>query len=262
MRLKLVRGDEGMTRKVVDLLGRAHDVRAVEAVGDDVGGADAVVVVWPSESLGRTGAMRLIERLGSSRALAVVPVTFTVDRLGIVESAIDYVADPYHPLELLRRLDALGGHARKRGAVWRAGNLMLDEGARQVERGGRRIDLTRKEFDLLRELVRNRGMVQERSALLEAVWSSQDYNPNVIEVTMSSLRHKVEAHGPRILHTVRGIGYVCRVDHEPTTPLSDLVGERDHLVEDRQRLMAQRNDLIEQGRARRASDRGAPSDER
>ena len=180
-------------------------MRSLASPSDDVGSADVVVLVWPEQPQGRAGAARLVTSPGHGRSVAVIPVGLTADRLGIVDAGVDYVVDPYHPLELVRRVESLadGAHAQ-RGAVWRAGDVMVDEGGRIVERGGRPIGVTRKEFDLLRQLVRNRGMVQERSALLDAVWSSQDYNENVIEVTMSSLRQKLEAHGPRILHTVGG----------------------------------------------------------
>jgi len=264
MRVILVQGDSEMTQRVRDLLGRAHDVVVAHRPTPDVDGADIVVMVWPTQPQGRDGAARLVTSLGHGRCVVVVPFGLTADRLGIVDAGVDYIVDPYHPLELVRRVEFLGeGIRTRRAPVWRAGDLTLDEGARIVERGGRPIDLTRKEFDLLRQLVRNCGLVQERSVLLDAVWSSRDYNENVIEVTMSSLRQKLEARGPRILHTVRGVGYVCRVEQERAEVLSNLVSERDSLIQDRQRLMAHRRELMEEARARRSGgSRAGRTDDR
>ena len=244
------------------VLSRSHDVhdRAPDQSGaastplgePDVGeSADVAVVVWPEVAQGRAGAMRLVAPLVSSTTLAVLPVDLTSDRLGLAEAGVGYVADPYHPVELLRRVEQAGEPGGRRRPTRWAGDTMLDEGARIVQRAGNPIDLTRKEFDLLAHLMRNQGMVQERSVLLQQVWSSTAYNPNVIEVTMSSLRHKLETHGPRILHTVRGIGYVCRIQRQQRDSLDVLRDQRAQLLRERQRLMDRRHGLVDQARSLR-----------
>jgi two-component system OmpR family response regulator len=89
-------------------------------------------------------------------------------------------------------------------------DLVVDEGARLVRRGDETIELTPTEFDLLAELGRRRGRAVTKEHLLAAVWQFDSYDPNLVEVHVSALRRKLEAHGPRLVHTVRGVGYVLR----------------------------------------------------
>lgn len=254
MKVQVVHGDVERTERVLDLLARTHDVYvAIDA--RPTKGMDVVVLVWPADVQGREGAARLVSALDPRTSLVVLPVELTADRLGVAELGVHYVADPYHPLELVRRVDLLATPLGRVGRVLWAGDTMVDEGARLATRGGHPLDLTRKEFDLLAHLVGHRDQVQERTALLQAVWSSTDYSPNVIEVTVSTLRQKLERFGPRIVHTVRGIGYVCRVDHASPGALASVVGQRQSLLEDRQRLINRRRMLVEQSRAQRAIGR-------
>ncbi len=215
MKVHIVHGDGPSTQRVKDVLSRSHDVSVGgmaegESLVDEID-ADAVVLVWPAEVQGRAGSARLVSRLDPA-PLVIVPVELTADRLGIADAGVDYIVDPYHPLELLRKVELRGGPSISAGQVEWAGDTRVDEGTRISTRAGRDLDLTRKEFDLLAHLVRNKEQVQSRDTLLSEVWSSKDFNPNVIEVAISSLRHKMERLGPRVVHTVRGVGYVMRTD--------------------------------------------------
>jgi DNA-binding response OmpR family regulator len=93
---------------------------------------------------------------------------------------------------------------RKQFAV---GDIVVDPAAHLVERGGIRVDVTATELALLTALVRRAGQVASRTELLEELWGAEAVTGNVIEVHVSSLRRKLEKHGPRVIHTVRGIGY-------------------------------------------------------
>lgn len=244
MKVQVVHGDVERTERVLDLLARSHDVHVVIDVRHAGQDADVVVLVWPTEVHGREGASRLVAPLEPRTSLVVLPVDLTADRLGVAEMGLRYVVDPYHPLELVRRVDLLASSVALTGRVTWAGDTMVDEGARSATRAGCDLLLTRKEFDLLAHLVGHQGQVQGREVLLQAVWSSTDYNPNVIEVTVSTLRQKLERLGPRIIHTVRGIGYVCRP--EPGTGAPAYVpGERPSLLEDRRRVIARRRQPTE-----------------
>jgi two-component system response regulator PrrA len=91
---------------------------------------------------------------------------------------------------------------------------VLDPAARTATREGRRLDLTRREFDLLETLARNAGLVLTRGQLLDRVWGYDfDVRSDAVDTFVSYLRRKLEADGsPRILHTVRGVGFVLRDD--------------------------------------------------
>jgi DNA-binding response OmpR family regulator len=93
------------------------------------------------------------------------------------------------------------------------GDLSLNPDTHEVSRGDREIELTQREFELLEYLMRNERLVISRQKLLDEVWGYDPFSiTNTIEVFVSNLRRKLEAGGePRLLHTVRGAGYVLRV---------------------------------------------------
>lgn len=94
--------------------------------------------------------------------------------------------------------------------MWRVSDLVVDPVCRTASRGGHSISLTRTEFDLLVMLLRHTGQVLSRRQLLEGVWGAEIHDPNAVEFQISVLRRKLEAHGPRLIHTVRSVGYVLR----------------------------------------------------
>ncbi|HUP69325.1 MAG TPA: response regulator transcription factor [Acidimicrobiales bacterium] len=134
----------------------------------------------------------------------------TDDRLaGFEAGADDYVPKPISVREVLARVNALLRRAgRASSGQWQVGDLLLDDGARTAARNGEALDLTPTEFDLLRTLARHPGQLLSKIQLLNMVWGFDGYDRNVVEVHMSSLRHKLDAQGPPLISTVRGSGYV------------------------------------------------------
>ncbi|OBF84016.1 DNA-binding response regulator [Mycobacterium sp. 852002-51163_SCH5372311] len=130
------------------------------------------------------------------------------DRLRDLDGgADDYVVKPFELAELVSRVGAV---LRRRGRlpqVVQLGDLMLDVDAGVASRDGHRLELTGTELRLLDFLVAQRGRIVSAAQILNAVWGYDAYDPNLVQVHVSGLRRKLEAHGPRILHTVRGIGY-------------------------------------------------------
>ena len=133
---------------------------------------------------------------------------------GLDVGADDYLVKPFERQELLARMRALLRRRPPRGmAPLRVGDLMLNPDTHEVSRGDRKIELTQREFELLEYLMRNERLVISRQKLLDEVWGYDPFSiTNTIEVFVSNLRRKLEAGGePRLLHTVRGAGYVLRV---------------------------------------------------
>jgi DNA-binding response OmpR family regulator len=133
---------------------------------------------------------------------------------GLDSGADDYLVKPFERQELLARLRALLRRRPPRGqAAITVGDLKLNPDTHEVTRGERTIDLTQREFELLEYLMRNERIVISRQRLLDEVWGYDPFSmTNTIEVFVSNLRRKLEAGGDaRLLHTIRGAGYVLRV---------------------------------------------------
>ena len=150
----------------------------------------------------------------SLRAARDLPIVFLTardaveDRLGgFGLGADDYLVKPFALEELLARVRAVLRRTGRLGAAIAAGDVVVDEEAGLATRAGSSLDVTPTELRLLGYLVRQRGQVLSKHQLLTQVWGYDAYDPNVVEVHISALRRKLEVHGPRILHTVRGLGY-------------------------------------------------------
>lgn len=134
---------------------------------------------------------------------------------GLDQGADDYLVKPFAFSELLARVRALTRRGKSEsGAKLRLADLEMDAGGRAVSRGGKELSLTAREFDLLEYLLRQQGRVVSREMLARDVWKeTARYTPldNVIDVHIAHLRRKLdEPFATRLLHTVRGVGFVLR----------------------------------------------------
>jgi two-component system response regulator MprA len=191
-------------------------LEALQAVADQRPDALVLDVMMP-----RMDGLETCRRLrASGDDLPVLMLTareMVSDRVaGLDAGADDYLPKPFALEELLARLRALlrrvHGAADLKGEVLSFADLSMDLGTREVSRGAREIRLTRTEFSLLELLMQNPRRVLSRARILEEVWG-YDFptTENSLEVYVGYLRRKTEAEGePRLIHTVRGVGYALR----------------------------------------------------
>jgi DNA-binding response OmpR family regulator len=186
---------------------------ALELVEQERPGVMVLDVVMPDLS-GISVVSRMRAR-GNDTPICILSARDEVeDRVaGLEAGADDYVVKPFDIGELAARLRALLRRMPAGdGAPLRVGDLLVDPARRSVQRAGRQVELTRREFDLLEELARHRNVVLSRGQLLEGVWGYDfEVDGNVVDVFVGYLRRKLEADGEtRMIHTVRGVGFVLR----------------------------------------------------
>jgi two-component system response regulator MprA len=165
---------------------------------------------------GLTACRRLRARGDRTPILMLTARTETSDRVsGLDAGADDYLPKPFALDELLARLRALLRRARDdeaTAATLKVADLVMDTRGRRAWRGEREMELTKTEFDLLELLVRNAGVVLDQSTIYERIWGF-DFGPDSknLAVYIRYLRLKTEEAGEaRLIHTVRGVGYVVR----------------------------------------------------
>lgn len=184
-----------------------------EAIEQDLVGFRPDLVVLDVLLPGRDG-FELLSLIRRNSAAGVVMLTArdgVDDRLrGLGEGADDYVVKPFVLAELVARVTAVLRRTGRTKPTVEIGDLVVDAEAGMALYRGERIDLTATEWKLLSHLAAHRDRVRSKTQILAAVWGYDDYAENLVEVNVSTLRRKLEQYGPRVLHTVRGQGYVLR----------------------------------------------------
>lgn len=164
-----------------------------------VPGRDGFALIDVARSWGEVGVIMLTARDGLS------------DRLrGLDGGADDYVVKPFELSELVSRVGAVLRRQGRIATTVTIGDLLVDRTAGIATRAGRRLELTATELKVLDFLVDQRGRIVSATQILSAVWGYDAYDDNLVHVHISGLRRKLEANGPRMIHTVRGIGYRLR----------------------------------------------------
>lgn len=191
-------------------------VEALDAIANER--PDAVVLDVMMPRLDGLEVCRQLRSTGDDLPILVLTARDSVSErvAGLDAGADDYLPKPFALEELLARLRALlrrtGPDDDSDTAILNFADLTLDPATREVHRGKRGISLTRTEFALLEMLMANPRRVLTRSRILEEVWGFDfPTSGNALEVYVGYLRRKTEAEGePRLIHTVRGVGYVLR----------------------------------------------------
>jgi DNA-binding response OmpR family regulator len=195
----------------VELVGDGAD--ALRLVGD--GHYDLLVLDLRLPTVSGLDVLRTLRDRGNGIPVLVLTaqdaVGFKVQTLRT--GADDYVTKPFSLEELLARIEALGRRPKAIAPpVLKLADLTLDTGSREVKRGGKVIELTPKEFAVLEYLMRHPGRVMPRTLITEYAWDYHfDPGTNIVDVVITRLRKKIDhARDPKLIHTVRGVGYVVK----------------------------------------------------
>ncbi len=231
MRILIVEDDDkiaSFVRGGLEQAGHAaHRVADAEAALRLVGGGrdadprfDLFIVDVMLPGLDGLGLIDRLRSRGVRGPVLILSAKRTVDDRvrGLQGGGDDYLTKPFAFSELLARIGALARRSAGTAEVIQlsAGDLEMNLVTREVTRGGRRVDLTSREFLLLEYLLRNAGRVVSKTMIMEHVW---DYNfdpmTNVVEARICKLREKVDKDAAvKLIHTLRGFGYVVRADQE------------------------------------------------
>ncbi|OGO14897.1 MAG: DNA-binding response regulator [Chloroflexi bacterium RBG_16_48_8] len=175
---------------------------------------DLVILDWMLPGLDGLEVCRRLRDASNVPILMLTAKDTLADRVGGLDAgADDYLVKPFEFEELLARIRALLRRAKVESPeILMFSNLRLDTGTHQVFRGNRSMELTAKEYELLELFLRHPRQVLTRELIYDRVWN-YDFGgeSNIIEVYVRYIRQKTEAKGePRLIHTVRGVGYVIR----------------------------------------------------
>ena len=188
---------------------------ALEILGSNEPDAIVLDVMMPGID-GHTVCRRIRDKGLRTPVLMLTARHEVADRVaGLDAGADDYLIKPYSLEELLARLRALLRRTSVTGAdgsAFELGDLRLDTSARLVTRDGQSVDLTKTEFDLLELLLHNQGIVLTRDVIYERIWGFDfETGSKSLDVYIGYLRRKLETDdASRLIHTVRGVGYVAR----------------------------------------------------
>jgi DNA-binding response OmpR family regulator len=218
-RLLLVEDDDSLRASLADALRSCGFT--VLALPDGATLLDSVATFLPDAAILDIGlgdgpdGFELAQTLRQHASCSIVFLTARdglQDRLqGFEIGADDYIVKPFAFAELLARVRAvLRRSGRLATQVIEIRDLIFDEQNHTAVRGGQKLELTQTEFELLRVFAREPNKAFSKPQLLSLVWDFDEYDPNLVEVHVSALRKKMEARGPRMIHTVRGVGYELR----------------------------------------------------
>jgi len=219
MKLLLIDDNPALTKSVTDFLGDSWKITATQSGHDGIKLAqantyDVIVLDLNLPDIPGHDVCRAVRKAGIATPILVLSgIAEANSKIGLLQSgADDYVTKPFNIDELRARLLALlrRGHLDPQAPyLLKIDTLVLDPLKRHVERGGQKIVLRRKEFDILEYLLRNRGRVVTRTMIMDNVWdaNSDSWN-NTVDVHIKSLRDKIDRPFKRqLISTAYGVGY-------------------------------------------------------
>jgi len=221
-RVLVVSGDDFLAEAIVHALRNDNHVaertaswRSAERLLPDLR-PQLLVIDAESEGVDARPVVDRVRIVTDVPLVVLSPSAELEDRLVALRAGADEVmAKPFVLSELACKATALTRRNGYASPVIELGDLVIDEAAHTVKRQGTPVELTAIEFALLATFSRHRSQVLSKTQLLTMVWGFDDHKVNLVEVHVSALRRKLEAAGPRIIHTVRGAGYALRPVEAP-----------------------------------------------
>ncbi|GEO69750.1 response regulator transcription factor [Levilactobacillus acidifarinae] len=191
---------------------------ALEIYESHRGRLDLILLDWMLPGLDGLEVLRRIRKRDDLPVIMMTARDYVGDKVaGLDTGADDYITKPFNIEELLARIRVILRHQQghqRRAQQLQVADLTLDTTARQVLRQNGLIQLTQREYELLLCLMQHAGQTLTRDELLDAVWGVDfDGQPNIVDVYIRYLRHKVDLITPHLIHTVRGVGYVLSADY-------------------------------------------------
>jgi two-component system, OmpR family, response regulator len=225
-RVLIVEDDVGLTRLLRDNL--AFEGFDVACAGDGREALDCVDatpfdlvlldLMLPDSPDGFEVCRSLAQRAARTPIIILTARSQKEDKVrGLELGADDYVTKPFAFEELLARVEALARRPRAiTSSTLRVADLVLDAATREVSRQGKLVELTPKEYTVLEYLMRHAGRVMSRTLITEYAWGYHfDPGTNIVDVVINHLRKKIDFVPKKLIHTIRGVGYVIREDVAP-----------------------------------------------
>ncbi|MBF4160257.1 response regulator transcription factor [Nocardioides acrostichi] len=216
-RLLLVEDDEVLRTSLAASLRAAGFVVSALAHGSELEQhlgtqrPDLVLLDWMLPGRDGPELAQVVRRRSGAAVVMLTAREGVADRIRAFDlGADDYVPKPFATEELIARIRAVLRRLGRLPTVVEVDDLVVDEEAGLVTRGGQEIAMTATELRLLGYLARHRDRVLSTTQILSQVWGYDEYADNLVQVHVSALRRKIEAHGPRLIHTRRGLGYVLQ----------------------------------------------------
>ncbi|WP_262315816.1 response regulator transcription factor [Lacticaseibacillus parakribbianus] len=201
---------EGMT-----VIWAKDGLEALDRWAQNAATLDLIILDWMLPRLDGFGVLRRIRKTSQIPIIMLTARDYIGDKVaGLTGGADDYITKPFEMEELLARIEVALRHGRPvsdSDATYSVGDLTVTTATKRVTRGGAIIPLTQREYELLVALAANRDQPCSREALLDTVWGVDfEGQPNILDVYVRNLRNKIDAgpSGPKLIHTVRGVGYM------------------------------------------------------
>ncbi|WP_125571391.1 response regulator transcription factor [Lacticaseibacillus songhuajiangensis] len=225
--LLLVEDEEGLADSLktefeledMNVIWAANGVDALEEFHRNEARINVIILDWMLPKLDGFSVLRRIRKTSHVPIIMLTARDYIGDKVaGLTGGADDYMTKPFEMEELIARVEVALRHSqadKTSASLYTAGDLSVDTDSKRVTRDDRIIPLTQREYELLLALISHQDEACSRDELLDTVWGADfDGQPNILDVYVRNLRHKIDSDSaaPKLIHTVRGTGYMLSIN--------------------------------------------------